>query len=153
NSVGSGVAISQTALDKSVIDTVNKLNGTNITVLTDVIEVLGDDGLPDAAHTQLVTQDVSVLNYFTPTFHEWKNVSIAMDLEVGAFSQTDGVTFSASQERESFATTGLFWGFLGWTSTEDVTTDQDASSIRDHEARWQRGQVRVDAMLGPRRTS
>jgi len=153
NSVGSGVAVSQTALDNAVIDTVNKLNGTNIKVLTDVIEVLGDDGLPDAAHTQLITQDVSVLNYFMPTFHEWKNVSIAMDLEVGAFHQTEGLTFSATQHQDSVETTGLFWGFIGWSSTDDVTTEEDSSTTRDHEVRWQRGQVRVDAMLGPRRTS
>src|SRR5262249_62261753 len=105
--IGNGVATSQTALDHGVIDTVNELNGTNITVLTDVVEVLNGDGLPDAAQTQLITQDLSVLNFFAPVFHEWKNVSIAMDLSVGAFHESQGLMFSSSQHSSSFDTVGL----------------------------------------------
>src|SRR5262249_4529834 len=134
-------------------DTVNLLNNTKITVLTDVVEVLGDDGLPDASKTELITEDVSVLNFFTPIFHEWKNVSIAMDLEVGAFHEDQGLTFTAKQHSQGLALTGLFWGFVGWGTDTDSEANQDVSSTVNHEVRWQQGQVRVDARLGPRNTS
>src|SRR5512133_3233449 len=61
--IGDGVANAQTALDKSVVDTVQALANTKITVVSEVVEVLDDDGLPDVEQTQLITQNVSVLNY------------------------------------------------------------------------------------------
>ena len=152
-SIGNGVAASQKALDQGVVTTVTALNGKNITVVTDVIEVLNDDGLPDASKTQLVTQSLSVLNFFTPTVHEWKQVAIAMDLEVGSFSSSQGLQFSSDQTFDKTTTTGLFWGFLGWTSMNLDETTTDISDTTTHEVAWQQGQVRVDAILGPRNTS
>src|SRR5262249_16085384 len=54
-SIGDGVASSQSALDKGVIDTVKTLNDAKITLVTDVIEQLDDDGLPDPSQTKLQT--------------------------------------------------------------------------------------------------
>jgi len=151
--IGNGVANSQQALDQGVISTVQTLNNTTITVVTEVIEVLNEDGLPDAAQTQVITQDLSLLNFFTPTLHEWKNVQISMDLEVGSFHRDQGVQFSARQHKESATATGLFWGFLGWFDMESKTTSQSSSSAVTNEVAWQQGQVRVDALLGPRTTN
>jgi hypothetical protein len=151
-SIGNGVAQSQKALDKGVVDMVNALNNTNITVVTDVVETLNDDGLPDASKTQLVTQNVSVLNYFTPTVHEWKNVAVSMDLTIDSFHQTQGVQFSKHQDINSDNNTGLFWGFLGWTDYSTETKDTSFSSNTTTEVAWQSGNVAVDAILGPRRT-
>ena len=150
--IGNGVATSQKALDQNVITTVNTLNTTNIDVLTDVVDVLNDDGLPDASQTQLITENVSVLNFFSPTVHEWKNVSISMDLEVGSFHQDQGVQFSANQHSEQTTATGLFWGFLGWFDTDTVDTNQIKNTTSQQEVQWQQGQIRVDALLGPRNT-
>ena len=151
--IGNGVASSQKALDQSVITTVNTLNTTNIDVLTDVVDVLNDDGLPDPTKTQLITENVSVLNFFSPTVHEWKNVSISMDLAVGSFHQDQGLQFSAAQHSEQVTATGLFWGFLGWFDTDTSDTSQSSSTTTTQEVQWQQGQIRVDALLGPRNTS
>ena len=82
SSVGTGIADSQTALDKGVIDTVNTLAGKKITVVTDVIQHLNDDGEPVPADTELISTDLSVLSFFMPTIHEWKRVAVSMDLSV-----------------------------------------------------------------------
>ena len=150
--IGNGLASSQKALDQGVIDAVNTLNNTKIKIVTDVVEVLGDDGLPDASKTELVTKDVSVLNFFTPTVHEWKNVSIAMDLSIGSFHEDQGLQFRKTQHAESATATGLFWGFLGWFDTDDTTKTTSVSSQRSADVAWQSGQLRVDALLGPRKT-
>ncbi|HEV3037220.1 MAG TPA: hypothetical protein VHA33_05480 [Candidatus Angelobacter sp.] len=150
--IGNGVGASQQALDQGVIQTVNTLNNTNIEVLTEVVDVLNDDGLPDASKTQLVTETVSVLNFFSPTVHEWKNVSISMDLEVGSFHQDQGLQFSQSQHKEEVTATSSFWGFLGWFDTDVSYGSQSKTVNTTQEVQWQQGQIRVDALLGPRNT-
>jgi len=152
SSIGIGVADSQSALDKGVIDTVNELSNTNITVVTDVIQHLDDDGLPDTSLTELVSTDLSVLNFFMPTIHEWKRVAISMDLSVGAFSESDGVQFNAQQQGGGVGGAGLFWGFLGVNETSSYDNTQMGSLTHQQEASWSAGEVRLDATLGPRTT-
>jgi hypothetical protein len=74
-SIGSAVAVSQKALDKSVVDTIKKLNDKKIKVVTAVRQELTDDGVPDASKTTLVTNELSVLSLFTPEFHEFKELT------------------------------------------------------------------------------
>jgi hypothetical protein len=152
SSIGIGVAESQTALDASVIDTVKELADTKVTVVTDVIQVLDDDGLPDVDETKLVTKEVSVLNFFTPTVHEWKSVSLSMDLEVGEIDNQQGLSFTAKQYSSQLTATGLFWGFVGWFHHSKSESTTRLSSESRQEADWSRGQVRMDASLGPRRS-
>lgn len=151
-SIGQGVADSQTALDHGVIDTVNDLAGTNITVVTDVIQHLNDDGEPDPAQTQLVSTDLSVLNFFSPTIHEWKRVALSMDLSVGAFSESDGLQFNAQQQGGGVGGVGLFWGFLGLGYDYDYDDQQSFQRSHEQEASWSAGEVRLDAILAPRNT-
>ena len=94
SSIGLGVARSQAALDEGVIETVKKLSSTMITVVTEVVEQLDDDGLPNVAATRLVTNDLSVLNFVTPTVHQWQHVSLSMDMSVGAMDEQTGLSFS-----------------------------------------------------------
>src|SRR5688572_127590 len=56
SAIGNAVAESQKALDKSVVDTINKLNDTTIDVVNQVVIELDDNGVPygDEAHTTLV---------------------------------------------------------------------------------------------------
>lgn len=152
-SIGLGVATSQEALDKGVIDTVNTLNDTKITVVTDVILKLDDDGMPVVSDDDLVTQEVSVLNYVTPTVHEWKHVALSMDLSMRSLSEEKGIQFDTEQQIITFHTYGLFWGFLGWTDTDDQTNTTSFNQQTKREVDFERGQVRMDAMLGPRRTT
>jgi hypothetical protein len=150
--IGNGVASSQQALDQGVVDTVKTLNGTDITVVTQVIEHLNDDGIPDAGKTELITQDLSVLNFFMPTFHEWKNVSVSMDMIVGSFHQEQGLQFSQRQHTDVQGGVGGFWGFLGWYATDESTTQTNINASSSQDVIWKHGKVRVDALLGPRTT-
>ena len=151
-SIGLGVANSQAALDSGVIDTVRQLSDTKITVVTEVIEQLDDDGLPDADATQLVTNELSVLNFVTPTVHEWKHVALSMDMSVGAMDDETGVSYQVSQTTTSFGTYGLFFGFVGvgYMSTSDSYRSMMSTSHR--EAQWSSGVIQLDAVMGPRRT-
>ena len=150
SSIGLGVADSQTALDKGLIDSVKALADKKIKVVTDVIQSLDDDGLPDLEATELITQEVSVLNFVTPTVHEWKFVRLAMDLSVGEIDNTSGFTFNRHQESFGVDAVGLFWGFIGWFDTYDNSSDTVSSGDTRQEVDWSQGQVRVDALLAPR---
>ena len=152
-SIGAGVADSQTALDKGVIDTVNALSNTKITVVTEVVEQLDDDGLPDVSQTQLITSELSVLNFVTPTVHEWKQVALSMDMNVGAMDDETGMSFNVSRDSFSMGNAGLFMGILGvgyMSSNSDFRATQ--SNIH-REAQWSNGTVQLDATLAPRRTT
>lgn len=151
-SIGTGVAESQKALDAGVIDTVRDLATTNISVVTDVVQHLNDDGEPNPAVTEVISTDLSVLNFFMPTIHEWKRVSLQMDLSVGAFSESNGVQFSAHQHSEGVSVAGLFWGFLGVGETHDFDAFQSTGLEHQQESSWSQGDVRVDAIMGPRTT-
>jgi hypothetical protein len=151
--IGLGVATSQEALDKGIIETVNTLNGTKITVVTDVVLKLDDDGMPIVSDDDLVSQEVSVLNYVTPTIHEWKHVALSMDLSMSSVSEERGIEFTREQRVITNHNYGLFWGFFGWTDTDDQTTTSTYNQQTKREVDWESGQVRLDAMLGPRTTT
>jgi hypothetical protein len=161
SSVGLGVANSQAALDKGVIDTVNKLADTKITVLTEVVEYLDDDGLPDAALTDLIATDVSLLNFVTPTVHEWKQVAISMDMSVGAMDDQTGMSFSVATNKTSptsvsLTSVGMFGFFSFGISAGYLSSDSTFRSIAantQREAQWSNGSVQLDATLAPRRTT
>ncbi|MES1243869.1 MAG: hypothetical protein ABUT39_19850 [Acidobacteriota bacterium] len=151
SSIGTAVATSQKALDKGVVDAVKKLSEKKIKVVTQVVQELNDDGIPDTAKTKLITNEVSVLNYFTPTFHEWKTVELSMDLTVGAFHAEQGVQFNAHQESSSIGGGGA-WGFGGWFDFSHASSDQSVKIKNQQDVAWSSGQVQLVAQLGPRNT-
>jgi hypothetical protein len=153
--VGFAVAQSQQSLDEGVITGVKKLNDTKIKVVTQVVQELNEDGLPDASKTQLVTNELSVLNFFVPTFHEWKNVELAMDLTVGEFDAEQGVKFHAEQESTSVGggfSKSWYFGGAGWFGMSHSESEQTTNVETSQDMTWSSGQVRVSALLGPRRT-
>lgn len=149
--IGTAVATSQKALDKGVVEAIKKLNDKKITIVTQVVQELNDYGIPDPKKTNLITNEVSVLNYFTPTFHEWKNVELSMDLTVGAFHSEQGVQFNAHQESSSVGASGS-WGFGGWFNFSHASASQSVSTSDRLDVAWSSGQVHLDAQLGPRNT-
>ena len=150
-SIGTGVADSQDALDKGLVSTAQQLSENKITFVSEVIQELNEDGLPDPAKTELIQNDVSLINFVNPTVHEWKHVAISMDMNVGEMDMDRGVTFKKEQWDAGVHSYGLFWGFLGWFDTDDRTTTRTSISRTDRESDWASGQVRLDALLGPRR--
>ncbi|HEX6747717.1 MAG TPA: hypothetical protein VF092_10540 [Longimicrobium sp.] len=149
--VGQGVASSQEALDRSLIDTAKELSQTKIKVVTDVIQKINDDGLPDAANTELVTEEVSLINFLSPEVHEWKSVAVSMDFEVGALDSERGVQFRQNQGSINMGG-GSLWGFIGWFDMDAHSQTTSVTQQSRTEANWATGQVRMDALLAPRRT-
>jgi hypothetical protein len=154
-SVGSGLANAQRALDKSVMDTVNKLATTKIDVVTDVVQRLDDaTGLPmEPADTDLIKQQLSVLNFVTPTVHEFKYMALTMDLSIAKLDQKVGMSFTSASLNTSRNSSGLHFGFVG-VGTTSVNADFKAvRSNVEREMQWASGRVQMDALLAPRRTT
>ena len=156
-SVGTAVARSQAALDAGLLETAKKLSATKITVVTDVIQKLDDDGLPVGDDSELITADVALINFVAPTVHQWEHVALSMDLEVGEFDAEQGVRFSRTQASTASVPSKL-GGFLGWfglslgNESRTTTSLSSGASTSDVEASWAQGQVRLDAQLSPRAT-
>ncbi len=150
-SIGLGVARSQAALDEGVIETVKQLADTKITVVTEVIEQLDDDGLPNVDATQLVTNELSVLNFVAPTVHEWQHVSLSMDMSVGAMDEQTGLSYSLTQTH-SGNTRGALAGLVGVGAMSTNSSVLSMQLNAEREAQWSNGTVQLDAVLAPRRT-
>ena len=154
NSIGIGVSSSQEALDKGVVQIAKSLSDTNIDLVTQVIQELDEDGLPvpPTDSSNLRKETVSLINFINPQAHEWQHVALSMDLSVGAMDNETGMTFNSSQTRSSASTTGLLWGFVGWFQHSNTSSETSIERSIDRESAWAQGQVRMDAMLTPRRT-
>src|SRR5262245_61760376 len=150
SSIGNGVARSQEALDRGLVQTARTLSDTNITIVTDVIQELDDDGLPVPAATELVEETVSLINFVRPTAHEWSHVALSMDLSVGALDEERGMTFRSDMSSRRATSVGLFFGFLGIGVLSTKSASSFRSSESEFEANWAEGRVRMDAMLSPR---
>ena len=153
SSIGMGVASSQAQLDKGLVDAAKHLSNTKIDVITDVIQKLDDNGLPSVAQTTLVKSNLSLINFVNPTVHEWKHVALSMDMTVGSLDVESGMTFKKKQYQTGTHAYGLFWGFVGWFDTDEQSSRQESTRHSRQESDWASGQVRMDALLGPRRTS
>lgn len=153
-SVGSGLAEAQRALDASVIDTVNTLANTRIDVVTDVIQRVDDaTGLPiEPTEADLIKQNLSVLNFVTPTVHEFKYMALSMDLSVGKMDEKTGMHFSSVKAGVSAQTSGLFFGTLGVGTVSANASFQSVNVQNEREMAWASGRVQMDSLLAPRTT-
>lgn len=154
-SIGTGVAKAQRALDDGVITTVKKLSDTKIDVVTDVIQRIDDDtGMPlEPTADDLIKQKLSVLNFITPSVHEWKYVALSMDMSVSGMDSKTGMTFTRSSFNTSHESKGLFFGFVGvGTTTASAAFNLTHTNV-ERESEWVSGRVQLDAMLGPRKTT
>lgn len=150
-SIGTGVARSQALLDAGLRETVDKLKATRIKVVTKVVQELDDDGLPLAAGPDLETEEVSLINYVSPTQHVWKNVRLSMDMSVSHVSAESGLTFRRDQTSVA-GRGGSFWGFYGWFEGAGTHSGVEQTSRSEYEQTWSSGQVRLDAVMEARHT-
>lgn len=149
-SIGRGVADSQTALDRGLVSTANALSQNNITIVTDVIQELNDDGLPVPSATQLVTQSVSLINFVRPTAHQWSHVALRMDMTVGAVDNERGMTVNTRNRSFTAVNAGLFLGILGIGVMSVKSNSTFRKEESDFESNWAEGRVMMDALLQPR---
>jgi hypothetical protein len=151
-SIGTGVAESQAQLDAGLVDTAKHLSKTTIDVVTDVIQVLDDDGLPDVSKSTLVTSNVSLINFVNPTVHEWKHVALSMDLTVGAMDNESGLSFNHTQINTG-GRGAYYWGYAGWFAADYRQSSEAGFTRSRQETDWASGQIRLDALLAPRETT
>lgn len=154
NSIGVGVAASQEALDKGLVETAKVLSNTKIDLVTQVIQELDEDGLPIAPtdDSNLRKQTVSLVNFISPQAHQWKHVALSMDLSVGEMDNETGMKYNNKQVTARVSNTGLLWGFVGWFEHAQSSREYNLERSTDQEAAWAQGQVRMDALLTPRDT-
>lgn len=150
--IGTGVAASQEAMDQALVASVQKMQDTTITVVTDVIQELDDHGLPDTTkEVRVVTEEVSLVNYVPPTQQLWNRVALSMDMTVTGMSAENGMVFKQQQTQASGFAGSSWWGFYGWFDGSASTTSQQQQSHNAYEQQWASGQVKLDATLGSRR--
>jgi hypothetical protein len=150
-SIGLAVAETQAALDKTLADTVTALSETTITVVTDVVQAIDEDGLPDLSNSEIITEDVSLANFMEPTAHAFDHVGVSMDLSVGEMSSSQGFTFN--QKQTSVNVGGGWFSIFGGFASGSASHSRTKLEVDNSQSTaWSTGRVRVDAQLSARPT-
>jgi hypothetical protein len=150
-SIGLAVAETQAALDKTLVDTVTELSETTITVVTDVVQAINEDGLPDLASSEIITEELSLVNFVTPVAHAFDHVGLSMDLNVGEMSSTQGFTFT--QQQTSVNVSGGWFSIFGGFAGGSVSHNRTGLTVDNSQGTaWATGRVRMDAQLSARPT-
>jgi hypothetical protein len=149
-SIGEGVASSQATMDRGLKETIEKLKGTKIKVVTQVVQELDDDGLPSKDGPDLVVKEQSLINFVEPHQHVWQSIKLSMDMTVSDVSTEHGMTFKRDQTSVSTHGHSLPWGFGNWFSVSAYGTHTEQTSDTNSHNTWSSGQVRLDAQLESR---
>jgi hypothetical protein len=149
-SIGEGVASSQATMDKGLKDTIEKLKGTKIKVVTQVVQELDDDGLPREEGPDLVVKEQSLINFVEPNQQVWRSIKLSMDMTVSDVSTEHGMTFKRDQTSVVSHGHSMPWGFGNWFSVSGYGTHAEQTSTNTSNTTWSSGQVRLDAQLESR---
>ncbi len=148
-SIGLAVAESQKALDDSLVTTAQKLSETTIKVVTDVVQVLDEDGRPDPTASEIITEEMSLVNFVPPTPHMWNHVAVSMDMSVGEITSESGFTFKQKQTNVNVG--GGWFSVFGWFAGGSASHSSTEMNVKSEtENKWATGSVRMDAELGSR---
>jgi hypothetical protein len=110
-SIGAAVAVTQTALDDTALESLKTLAGQKVDVPMLIEQTLLDDGTPDTSSTgvKITTASMPLTSIVTPSMQQVDQMTLRMDMSVASFDATSGITFNqnlasagASYSRGSF---------------------------------------------------
>lgn len=91
-SIGHAVAVTQTALDETALESLKTLAAQQVDVPVLVEQTLNDDGTPKSA--QIITAKMPLTSIITPSMQVVEKVVLRMDLHVQSFDSTSGIKFN-----------------------------------------------------------
>ena len=145
SSIAAAVLGAQEDLDASVAQTVSEMADTTIEVATTVIQHLNDDGLPSAEDTEVITQELSLLNFALPPLVKFDYVALSMKLRAESVDAKSGITFKQAGGTVGFGA----GGGAGWAA--DLSLMFGSTSIESRRMTdLAQNEIALDAQLGER---
>jgi hypothetical protein len=106
-SIGHAVAVTQTALDDTALDSLKTLAAQKVDVPMLVEQTLTDDGIPSSV--KITTASMPLTSIVSPSMQQVDQMTLRMDMHVQSFDATSGIKFNqnlasagASYSRGSF---------------------------------------------------
>jgi hypothetical protein len=106
-SIGHAVAVTQTALDDTALDSLKTLAAQKVDVPMLVEQSLTEDGIPDTV--KIITAPMPLTSVIMPSMQQVDQMTLRMDMRVQSFDATSGIKFNqnlasagASYSRGSF---------------------------------------------------
>jgi hypothetical protein len=95
-SIGNAVAVTQTALDDTALESLKTLAGQKVDVPVLIEQTLLNDGTPDTSSTgvKITTASMPLTSIITPSMQQVDQMTLRMDMTVKSFDATSGIKFN-----------------------------------------------------------
>lgn len=91
-SIAHAVAVTQTALDDTALESLKTLSAQQVDVPVLIEQTLDDDGKPSSVAIQ--TASIPLTSIITPSMQQVEQMTLRMDMKVASFDATSGIKFN-----------------------------------------------------------
>jgi hypothetical protein len=108
-SIAHAVAVTQTALDETALESLKTLAGQQVQVPVLIEQTLNDDGEPDSV--SIITAPMPLTSIITPSMQQVDQMTLRMDMRVESFNATSGIKFNQNIASAGVSYSGHSFGF------------------------------------------
>lgn len=108
-SVAHAVAVTQTALDETALESLKTLAGQKVDVPVLLEQALDEDGKPLSVH--ITTASMPLTSIITPSMQQVSQMTLRMDMRVQSFDATSGIKFNQNMASAGVSYSGHSFGF------------------------------------------
>jgi hypothetical protein len=91
-SIAHAVAVTQTALDETALESLKTLSGQQVNVPVLIEQTLDENGKPTSVH--IATASMPLTSIITPSMQQVDQMTLRMDMRVQSFDSTSGIKFN-----------------------------------------------------------
>jgi hypothetical protein len=133
-SIGAAVAVTQTALDDTALESLKTLAGQKVDVPMLIEQTLLDDGTPDISPggVKITTASMPLTSIVTPSMQQVDQMTLRMDMSVASFDATSGIKFNQNM---AGAGVGYSRGSFGFAlSMSNTNVNAQFSNMSDYSS-------------------
>lgn len=108
-SIGHAVAVTQTALDETALESLKTLAGQQVDVPVLIEQTLNDNGEPESV--EIITAPMPLTSIITPSMQQVDQMTLRMDMRVESFSAASGIKFNQNIASAGVSYSGHSFGF------------------------------------------
>jgi hypothetical protein len=108
-SIGHAVAVTQTALDETALESLKTLAGQQVDVPVLIEQTLNNDGEPESV--EIITAPMPLTSIITPSMQQVDQMTLRMDMRVESFSAASGIKFNQNMASAGVSYSRHSFGF------------------------------------------
>lgn len=129
-SIAHAVAVTQTALDDTALESLKTLAGQQVEVPVLIEQTLNDDGEPDSV--SITTAPMPLTSIVTPSMQVVSSTTLRMDVRVESFNATSGIKFNQNIASAGVSYSSHSFGFA--VAMNNTNINAQFSNLSDFSA-------------------